>query len=461
MWEETLDDIDLESEPRGFPFYVPLIKEKFDPIAIFLIIISSAFILILALKLRIFHFWATFLQSNTILKILTYPLIVSALFVVSGIIFRTILWLRYKPKVIAPGEEVNWPFVSVIISALNEEELIGKSIDSIFACNYPQDKLEVICINDGSTDRTLYHMVQARRKYGERLNVINFRRNLGKRKALYAGLKRSRGEVIVTTDADSKIGRSAIRNIVVPIIKDKNTGAVAGRVAVLNEKENFLTRMLSISYSISFDFGRAYQSVYGGVFCCPGALTAYRKKLLESFIHKWVNQKFLNIPCTHGEDRALTTLVLKSGYMVRYQSNALIYTKVPSKFRQMNRMYLRWTRSYIREAILFAQFMFSPYRTKSRVLPIFDFFFLSFLHPFQIFSLALVTYSFSLHPLFILRHFAFLVISSFLLSLYYLRTNKSLTFLYGIPYAFIAAFCLWWIVPYSAITLKNQSWLTR
>jgi len=147
--------------------------------------------------------------------------------------------------------------------------------------------------------------------------------------------------------------------------------------------------------------------------------------------------------------------------MTRYQSNAVVYTKVPSKFNQMNRMYLRWTRSYIRESILFARFMFSRYRKKHRVLPILDFFFLNFLHPFHIFSLTIIGYSFCVHPVFILRHLAFIVVSSFFLSLYYLRTNKSLSFLYGIPYAVITAFLLWWIVPVAAFTLKSQSWLTR
>jgi hyaluronan synthase len=345
--------------------------------------------------------------------------------------------------------------------ALNEEELVEKSIDSIFACNYPHEKLEVICINDGSTDLTYFHMMRAKLRYRDRLRVINFRQNLGKRKALYSGLKKSRGEIIVTVDTDSKVGRSAIRNLVVPLIKDEKTGAVAGRVAVLNEKQNFLTRMLSIRYSISFNFGRAYQSVYGAVFCCPGALTAYRKTILKGFIQKWVNQKFLNIPCTYGEDRALTTQILKAGYMTRFQSNALVYTKAPSKFVQMNKMYLRWTRSYIRESILFSRFMFSKYRKKHRILPLLDFFFLNMLHPFHMFSFGIVIYSFFIHPLFILRHFAFLVISSFLLSLYYLRTNRSMSFLYGIPYAMITALCLWWLVPFAALTMKNQSWLTR
>jgi hyaluronan synthase len=461
MWEETYVDANLKFKEKRLSPNIISLKERIDPFFIIFIIIISILILIFSLKFRIFHLWADFLQSTSLLKMATYPLLISATIVVAGLLFRTIFWLRYKPLTVKPGERVDWPFVSVIMPALNEEELIRASVDSIFAIDYPQDNFEVICINDGSTDSTLANMLKARQKYSDRLKIINFPKNLGKRKAIYAGLKKSKGEIIVSVDTDSRIEKEAIKNLVLPLIKDKNTGAVAGRVEVLNSKHNFLTRMLSIRYSISFNFGRAYQSVYGAVFCCPGALTAYRKSILKKFIHEWVNQKFLNTPCTYGEDRALTTQVLKLGYMTRFQSNAVVHTKVPSTFCQMNRMYLRWTRSYLRESILFARFMFTNYRTKHRFLPIYDFFFLNLLHPFHIFSLILITYSFLLHPLFILRHLAFLVIASFFVSLYYLRTNKSFVFLYGIPYGIITAFCLWWIVPYAALTMKNRSWMTR
>jgi hyaluronan synthase len=461
MLKETFKEINLASQPTARLFNNSFIKERIDAIFLFFIIIGSVFIIIVSFKFRIFHLWIDFLHSNPFLRISTIPLILSGVIVVSSIVFRTILWFRYKPLTIEEDEKVDWPFISVIIPAFNEEELIEKSIDSIFESNYPEDKIEVICINDGSKDRTLYLMMRAKAKYGDKLKVVNFKKNLGKRKALYTGLKESKGEIIVTVDSDSKIGSDAIRNLVIPLIKDKNSGAVSGRVAVLNEKDNFLTRMLSIRYSLSFDFGRAYQSVYGAVFCCPGALTAYRKPILQRFIKEWVNQKFLNTRCTYGEDRALTTQILKAGYMTRYQSNAVVYTKVPTTFGQMNKMYLRWTRSYIRESILFARFMFTRYRRNRRVLPIFDFFFLNFLHPLHLISLGVITYSFTVHPLFVIRHLAFLIISSFFLSLYYLRTNKSISFLYGIPYGIITAFCLWWIVPVAALSLKNQSWLTR
>ena len=262
MREEIFEDIDLDTQPKDFSFSLPIFKENIDPVLILLIVLTSSSIVIVSIKFRIFHLWVEFLGSNIFLRIATYPLLISAIVIVTGIAFRTILWFRYKPLTIKEGETIDWPFVTVIMPALNEEELIERSIDSIFVSNYPQDKFEVICINDGSSDLTYFYMMKAKQKYRDRLRVINFKENLGKRKALYVGLKKSRGEIIVTVDTDSKIGRSAIRNLIIPLIKDKKTGAVAGRVAVLNEKENFLTRMLSIRYSISFNFGRAYQSIY-------------------------------------------------------------------------------------------------------------------------------------------------------------------------------------------------------
>ncbi|MFQ6052316.1 MAG: glycosyltransferase [Candidatus Hydrothermarchaeota archaeon] len=461
MWEDTLYEFERRSREKGNFFDNFFIREKIDTILIFLIIVGSSTVVVIGLKLRIFHLWLDFLSSSHILRFSALVFTGSTVFIIAGILFRTFLWIKYRPLKLKPAEKIDWPYVSVIMPALNEEELIEKSIDCVFASKYPEENLELICINDGSADRTLYRMLKARQKYGQRLRVINFRKNVGKRKALYAGFKMAKGEIIVTSDSDSKIGRNAIRNVVLPLIKDRNTGAVAGRVAVLNEKENFLTRMLSIRYSISFDFGRAYQSVYGTVFCCPGALTAYRKSVLMKFAKDWVKQKFLDVECTYGEDRSLTTNILKCGYMTRYQSNAVVYTRVPSRLRQVSKMYLRWTRSYIRESVLFSMFMFSPYREQYRLLPICDFFFLNFLHPFHLFAIALVFYSVILYPVLIVRYLLIIVIISFFLSLYYLRTNRSLTFLYGIPYAVLTAFCLWWIVPYAACTLKNQSWLTK
>jgi len=462
MYEEAIEDTELEAQQaRGILLNFKLLKDKLDPFLIIFTIFCSALILLVAIEFKIFTMWSDFLQSNPFLRLSTYPFLVAAVVVVAGLVWRTILWFKYKPMTVGPDEEVDWPFLTILMPAYNEEELVSQAIDSVFAAQYPADRLELICINDGSTDLTLYYMKRAKQKYGSRMKLINFPKNQGKRRALYVGVKCAKGSIVVTVDSDSKIARNALRNLILPMIRDERVGAVSGRVGVLNEKENFLTRMLSIRYSVSFDFGRGYQDIFGCVICTPGALSAYKTSILKEFIYDWVNQKFMDLPCTYGEDRGLTTYILKMGYMTRYQTNAMVYTHVPPTFSGMNKMYLRWTRSFIRESILFGRFMFKPYRKKHRVSPILDFLFMNVLHPFHLFSVFIIFYSFLINPLFIIRHLAFLIIASFFLSLYYLRTNKSLTFLYGIPFGLITTFVLWWIVPYSAMTMKNQSWLTK
>jgi len=187
MWEKTLDDLDLEFQTEKPLINLPFFREKTDSILIILIILTSALIVFFSVKVRIFHLWIEFLGSNSFLRFATYPLLISATVVITGIIFRTVLWFRYKPQTIEAGEDFEWPYVTVIMPALNEEELIEKSIDSIFSSHYPQDKLEVICVNDGSTDRTYHYMIRAKIKYGNRLQIINFKRNLGKGKLFMLG----------------------------------------------------------------------------------------------------------------------------------------------------------------------------------------------------------------------------------------------------------------------------------
>ncbi|MDF3064823.1 MAG: hypothetical protein K0R38_424 [Polyangiaceae bacterium] len=72
--------------------------------------------------------------------------------------------------------------------------------------------------------------------------------------------------------------------------------------------------MLEVQYALAFDFGRAAQSVYRAVACCPGALSAFRRDPVLPHLDGWVQQKFLGRHVNHGEDQALTNIVLRAGY---------------------------------------------------------------------------------------------------------------------------------------------------
>jgi len=414
-----------------------------------------------AYKLNLIAFWLDFIARSNLLKILIYPFLVCLGVLIAGMIFRGVLWLKYRTEVWRDSDQTELPLISVIMPAFNEEKSVAKATEAILGSDYPEDKLELICVNDGSTDATWRILLELRKKYSGRLKLINLKKNQGKRKALYQGIKLARGEIVITTDADSQVHRRAIKNLVLPLLKDDRVGAVAGKVAVLNERKNIITRMLTAQYALAFDFGRAYQSVYGGVLCCPGALSAFRRQALNRVLNPWVRQKFFKVSCNHGEDRSLTNLILKKGYLIKYQANAIVSTRVPEKIIQVNRMYLRWTRSSVRESWFFVRFMLMPKRKKYYLLPAVDFFFQLMLHPLHLIAVGLLIYSFLISPEFIFNQIAFLLVLSFALGLNNLEIQKNLKFLYSIPQALFAFFFQWWLVPYAIITVKDQGWLTK
>ncbi len=371
---------------------------------------------------------------------------------------RTVLWWRYRPYPVPPGP---LPRVTVIIPAYNEGAMVEKSLYSVAASDYPADRLEIICIDDGSKDDTWEYIKRAGQRYPGLIQTIRFPRNRGKREALYAGFQRGTGDYFVTVDSDSLIEPGTLKQIVAPMVQDPRVGAVAGNVKVYNRTANILTRMLWVRFVLSFDFLRASQSTYGFVFCTPGALSAYRREAVFPVLEEWRGQRFLGTACTIGEDRAFTNLVLRRGYHTVYQRSAVVYTTVPETYRGMTRMFLRWDRSNFRESYIQLSYMFSRYRRGQRLLPILDFFVRELEFPLACIYVPLLLISICLYPLVLLKFVTALALVSFVLTTYYLRVEKDMDFVYGVVYSFYAFLLLKWIKPYAFLTLRDGRWLTR
>jgi hyaluronan synthase len=370
----------------------------------------------------------------------------------------SVLWMRYS-KFEAP-EGSQWPSVSIIIPAFNEGPMVERSIRSVAVSDYPRELLELIIVDDGSRDDTFFHMRNLRREFPDLVQLVRFRGNRGKRAALLEGFGAARGEIVLTIDSDSEVEPSTVREMVKPFLADARVGAVAGRVAVLN-RDSFISRMLEVQYALAFDFGRAAQSVYRAVACCPGALSAFRRSVILPHLAGWAQQTFLGRPVNHGEDQALTNIVLRAGYDTVYQRSAVVNTLAPTQYGQLARMFVRWDRSYIVEGFAFATFMFSAYRRENRLLPIVGFAFSSLR------VLGIVYLALGLPTLLTARwddvfngSLALLVGATFS-ALYYLRLDRSFRFLYGVAYALFSAACLQWVLPWALLTVRDERWGTR
>ena len=351
--------------------------------------------------------------------------------------------------------------MTVIIPAYNEGAMVEKALYSVAAADYPKDLLEIICIDDGSRDDTWNYIQRARQRYPHLIQAIRFPKNRGKREALYAGFIQGRGDYFVTVDSDSVIEPDTLKQILAPLLQNPKIGAVAGNVKVYNRTANLLTRMVWVRFVLSFDFLRASQSMYGFVFCTPGALSAYRREAIMPILDEWRQQTFLGVRCTIGEDRAFTNLVLRQGYDTVYQRTAVVYTTVPENYRGLSRMFLRWDRSNFRESLVQLSYMFTRYRPRNRLLPILDFVVRELEFPVTAIFLPLMLASFLCCPILIVKFVSGMALVSFFLSSYYLRQERDADFIYGVIYSFYAFLFLRWVKPYAFFTLRDGRWLTR
>jgi hyaluronan synthase len=387
----------------------------------------------------------------------THPIGMIAMIQAVYTLLLSLLWMRYRPFTVT---DPVWPKVTVVIPAFNEGRMVARSIRSVAACGYPKELLEVIVVDDGSRDDTFFHMQHLRREFPELVRLVRFIGNRGKRSALVAGFRAARGDIVVTIDSDSEINPDTVHELVKPFLADPKVGGVAGRVSVLN-RENVISRMLEVQFALAFDFGRAAQSVYRAVACCPGALSAFRRSIIIPYLDEWENQRFLGRPVNHGEDQALTNIVLRQGYDTVYQRGAVVHTLVPTTYPQLSRMFLRWDRSYIVEGFSFARFMFKRYRERNRVLPILTFF-VSNLR-FVVVTVALM----ELPRIFdtpvdgLGRTTVALGLGSIFTAAYYLRFERSFRWMYGVLYAVFSVVMLQWILPWALVTVRDERWGTR
>ena len=382
--------------------------------------------------------------------------------VVSNIVvflWRILLVLGYKPAQSCTDEQL--PVCTVIIPAYNEGKQVLKTLRSVLKSNYPLDKLQIITVNDGSADDTLVWMQKGCGESDGRIELINFEKNRGKRAALYEGIVRSRGQIIVTIDSDSIIDRQTLRRLVSPFA-DSQVGAVAGNVRVLNRKDGIIPKMLDVTFAYSFDFIRASQSMVNTVFCTPGALSAYRKSVIRKDLKNWLHQTFLGQPATIGEDRAMTNIVLRNGYDVKFQSNAIVYTMVPTEYKQLCKMFLRWARSNVRETCVMIRYIFKKFRTGSASGARVNFV-VSFINPVLSRVLCFAVAGWLLtQPYVYLSQLLFGgAVASTAPVVFYVLRRRSTEAVWAYVYGWFWLAGLWWINIWAVLTMRNGKWLTR
>ncbi len=239
--------------------------------------------------------------------------------------------------------------ISIVVPAFNEEDGIIGTIESCLAVDYPAELLEVIVVNDGSTDATWDRILDAKARWPQ-LYAVDLGRNYGKRGAMAEGIRRARGDILVFVDSDSYLDSDAVTAIVQPFADDR-VGAVVGHAEVRNSRVNWMTKMQQVRYYSAFRVIKGTESMLSGtVTCASGCCAAYRRSVVLPLLDGWEFQTFLGRPATFGDDRALTNRILNR-HRVVYQASARAETMVPERPRVFFRQQLRWKKSWLRESM--------------------------------------------------------------------------------------------------------------
>ena len=257
---------------------------------------------------------------------------------------------RQKKRLWSVIEEKDWPFVSVVLPVFNEELVVTKTLDALRASDYP--RMEVVAINDGSTDGTLAVLSDYARTWPQ-LRVID-QPNGGKSAASNNGIAQSRGEVVVTLDGDTLFEPQTIKMFARHFCAPRNgkkVGAVAGHVKVGNRR-NLLTAWQSLEYLSGICVTRMAEGLMGAISIVPGACAAWRREALlqaGGYSHD-----------TLAEDADLTLSLQRLGYSIVQENLAVAWTEAPMTVRGLFKQRLRWTFGNIQTLFKHRSMLFNP-----------------------------------------------------------------------------------------------------
>jgi cellulose synthase/poly-beta-1,6-N-acetylglucosamine synthase-like glycosyltransferase len=248
------------------------------------------------------------------------------------------------------------PHVSIIIPAHNEELVIQRTLQAILGMDYPLDRLEVLVVNDGSTDNTAA-IVQKITMLDARVRLINIpvgEGGRGKSAALNFALRQASHPVIGVYDADNQPEPPALRYLAEQLVSDEKLGAVIGKFRAINKSENLLLRFVNIE-ALSFQWiVQAGRWMLLKMCTLPGTNFLVYKSILQQ-LNGWDEQALT-------EDAELTIRLCEAGYQIKFVPYAVTWEQEPRTLKTWIRQRTRWVRgnNYVLRKFLFQLFRFRP-----------------------------------------------------------------------------------------------------
>jgi cellulose synthase/poly-beta-1,6-N-acetylglucosamine synthase-like glycosyltransferase len=285
----------------------------------------------------------------TIPDIITYAVIFLAVYVQ---VFFLVTFLEHRKKtkhidIDTLPDLLNPPKVAIIVPCWNEEKTVHGTIESLLALEYPADKLEVIAVDDGSTDTTWQEL----QVYKDNPRVRIFQKeNGGKHTAINFGIDNTDAEIIGGLDADSFVAPDALRRMVAVFQAQPDVMAVTPSLVVHNPK-NLLQYAQRVEYNMS-TYNKKMLALLGAIHVTPGPFSLFRISLFAKV------GKFRKAHNT--EDQEFAYRMQENHMKIEHCVNAYVYTSSPDTVKKLYRQRLRWVYGFIQNTIDYRRLLFNP-----------------------------------------------------------------------------------------------------
>ena len=346
--------------------------------------------------------------------------------------------------------------VSVIIPTYNEKyDDLKKCLMSVVNAKGIK---EIILVDNNNTSEEIVNGLNILREEFSGLVNFVFEKKQGKRYAHAKGLSVAKYDIVVFIDSDTVIHNDSLLEIQRPFFDDK-IGGVSGQVKLLNKNDSWFTKSIDAMFWSSNNIFRRYSGVNGFMQVSPGALSAYRKKLLLLLEKGYLTQTFMGRKCSISDDRYLTMRVQTYfGKKVIYQPSAIAYTIMPDSFKGFWKVLERWKRGVLREILVF----WKEPKQKAKLLFFdtqFNFLMTNILFFFKILLVIDLIFNFSF------IHLLSVIFWMFLMTIFYnglMLVDNPKSFKYKILYSFIYEFFLSFTYINALFNLRDQGlWKTR
>lgn len=257
-------------------------------------------------------------------------------------VFIMITYIEHRPTIKKENKRAlekpkKYPTVAIIVPCWNEETTLSKTIHSLLNLDYPKDKLEIIVVDDGSTDNT-WEVLQ---KFKQTNQVKIFQKeNGGKYTALNFALQQSTSDLVGCLDADSYVDKDALKHII-QYFDEKTVMAVTPSVKIY-KPETILQMIQSVEYGWGI-FIRKILSYLGALYVTPGPFSLFRRSVFKE-IGEYRHAH-------NTEDLELALRMQAHSMKIVNAHNAVVYTVAPRTLKKLYKQRLRWTFGFIKNVI--------------------------------------------------------------------------------------------------------------